>query len=137
MIGEIDYFKHSSDDVLDWYRDNQPVKEECYSTQLWGKDAVAVINAHDPNTPLFLYLAFNAPHSPYQAPQEYIDKFKHIEEPTRRTYAAMISSMDDEIGDVVAALDQKQMRENALIVWMSDNGGNQSAKLAGDLMSRS
>jgi arylsulfatase A-like enzyme len=132
MIGEIDYFKHSSEDVLDWYRDNQPVKEEGYSTQLWGKDAVALINAHDPKTPLFLYLAFNAPHSPYQAPKEYIDKYKHIEEPTRRTYAAMISSMDDEIGNVLAALDQKQMRENTLIVFMSDNGGNQSAKLAGD-----
>ena len=100
---------------------------------MWGKDAVAQINAHDPKTPLFLYLAFNAPHSPYQAPKEYIDKYKHIEEPTRRIYAAMISSMDDEIGNVLAALDQKQMRENTLIVFMSDNGGNQSAKLAGDV----
>ena len=101
-------------------------------TQLWGADAVAQINAHDTKTPLFLYLAFTAPHSPYQAPKEYIDKYRHIEDPTRRTYAAMITCMDDEIGKVVAALEKKEMRENTLIVFMSDNGGNQTALLAGD-----
>jgi arylsulfatase A-like enzyme len=101
-------------------------------TQLWGKDAVAQIDAHDPRTPLFMYLAFTAPHSPYQAPKEYLDKYKNIEDPTRRSYAAMITCMDDEIGKVVAALDKKKMRENTLIVFMSDNGGNQTALLAGD-----
>jgi arylsulfatase A-like enzyme len=101
-------------------------------TQLWGKDAVAQIDAHDPRTPLFLYLAFTAPHSPYQAPKEYFDKYKNIDDPTRRTYAAMTTCMDDEIGKVVAALDKKKMRENTLIVFMSDNGGNQTALLAGD-----
>jgi arylsulfatase A-like enzyme len=101
-------------------------------TQLWGKDAVAQIDAHDPRTPLFMYLAFTAPHSPYQAPKEYLDKYKNIEDPTRHSYAAMITCMDDEIGRVVAALDKKKMRENTLIVFMSDNGGNQTALLAGD-----
>ena len=99
---------------------------------MWGKDAVAQINAHDPMTPLFLYLAFTTPHSPYQAPQEYIDKYKDIADPTRRTYAAMMTVMDEEIGKVIEALDQKKMRENTLIVFMSDNGGNLDAKLAGD-----
>jgi arylsulfatase A-like enzyme len=89
--------------VKDWFRNNQPVKETGYATQLWGKDAVAQINVHNPATPLFLYLAFTAPHAPYQAPQEYLDKYKHIEDPTRRAYAAMITAMDDEIGNVVAA----------------------------------
>ena len=132
MIGEIDYFKHSSDNVLDWYRNDRPVEEEGYVPQLWGKDAVAQINAHDPETPLFLYLAFTTPHSPYQAPQEYIDKYKNIEDPTRRAYAAMMTVMDEEIGKVIEALDKKKMRENTLIVFMSDNGGNLDAKLAGD-----
>ena len=99
---------------------------------MWGKDAVAQINAHDPMTPLFLYLAFTTPHSPYQAPQEYIDKYKDIADPTRRTYAAMMTVMDEEIGKVIEALDKKKMRENTLIVFMSDNGGNLDAKLAGD-----
>ena len=101
-----------------------------------GHGCGSQINAHDAKTPLFLYLAFTAPHSPYQAPKEYIDKYRHIEDPTRRTYAAMITCMDDEIGKVVAALEKKQMRENTLIVFMSDNGGNQTALLAGDATSR-
>ena len=125
MVGEVDYFTHSSANVRDWYRDDRPVTERGYVTQLWGADAVAQINTHDPKTPLFLYLAFTAPHSPYQAPKEYIEKYRHIEDLTRRTYAAMITCMDDEIGKVVAALEKRQMRENTLIVFMSDNGGNQ------------
>jgi arylsulfatase B len=132
MVGEVDYFTHSSAGVRDWYRDDRPVKEQGYVTQLWGADAVNQINAHDAKTPLFLYLAFTAPHSPYQAPNEYINKYRHIADPTRRAYAAMITCMDDEIGKVVSALEKKKMRENTLIVFMSDNGGNQTALLAGD-----
>ena len=132
VLGEIDYFTHSSHGVRDWYRNNEPVREEGYVTQLLGKDAVARINEHDPKTPLFLYLAFTAPHAPYQAPQEYLDKYKHIADPTRRAYAGMIAAMDDEIGKVLAALDKKKMRENTLIVFMSDNGGNLLAGLAGE-----
>jgi arylsulfatase A-like enzyme len=133
MVGEIDYFTHSSSNVRDWYRNDRPVKEEGYVTQLLGKDAVARINQHDARTPLFLYLAFTAPHAPYQAPKQYLDKYQHIAEPTRRAYAAMITSMDDEIGKVIAALEKKKMRDNTLIVFMSDNGGNVSAMFSGDV----
>src|SRR5262245_16737470 len=133
MVGEIDYFTQSSMHVRDWFRDNKLVKEKGYVTQMLGKDAVARINEHDPKTPLFLYLAFTAPHAPYQAPKDYLDKYKHIADPTRRAYAAMISCMDDEIGKVIAALEKKKMRENTLIVFMSDNGGNISAMFSGDV----
>jgi arylsulfatase A-like enzyme len=133
MVGEIDYFTHTSGNVKDWFRNNRPLKENGYVTKLWGEDAVAQINAHNPTTPMFLYLAFTAPHAPYQAPQEYIDKYKSIEDPTRRAYAAMVTAMDDEIGKVVAALDKKKMRDNTLIVFMSDNGGNRTAMLSGDV----
>lgn len=132
MVGEVDYFTHSSANVRDWYRDDRSVREQGYVTQLWGADAVAQINAHNSKAPLFLYLAFTAPHSPYQAPKEYIDKYRHIEDPTRRAYAAMITCMDDEIGKVVSALEKRQMRKNTLIVFMSDNGGNETALFAGD-----
>ena len=131
MIGELDYFTHDEHGVLDWYRDNELVREEGYTTTLLGKDAERLINEHDPQTPLYLYLAFNAPHTPYQAPEEYIQRFASIEEPTRRTYAAMISCLDDEIGRVVAALDRRGMRENTLIVFHSDNGGTKNAMFAG------
>jgi arylsulfatase A-like enzyme len=131
MIGELDYFKHDEHGVLDWFRDNEPVNEEGYTTTLIGQDAVKLIEAHDTSTPLYLYLAFNAPHTPYQAPQEYIDRYAAIEDPTRRTYAAMVTRLDEQIGRVVAALEKKQMRDETLILFHSDNGGTRSAMFAG------
>ena len=138
MIGEIDYFTHEQHGVLDWYRDNKPVREKGYSTTLLGNDAVALIEKHDANVPLFLYLAFNAPHTPYQAPQEYLDRYKKIDDPSRRAYAASITAMDEQIGRVVAALDQRHMRDNTLIVFQSDNGGTRNAMFTGEMdMSKS
>lgn len=131
IIGELDYFTHSESGVLDWFRNNEPVKEEGYTTKLIGADAVRLIERHNPSTPLYLYLAFNAPHTPYQAPQDYIDRYKNIEDPTRRTYAGMVTCLDDEIGRVVAALDKKGMRQNTLILFNSDNGGTRNAMFAG------
>ena len=132
LIGEIDYFTHEQHGVLDWYRDNKPVKEKGYSTTLLGNDAVKLIIGHDPAVPLYLYLAFNAPHSPYQAPQEYLDRYKEISDPSRRAYAAMITAMDDQIGRVLVAVEKKGMRDNSLIVFHSDNGGTQNAMFAGE-----
>lgn len=131
MIGELDYFTHEEHGVTDWYRANETLKEEGYTTTLIGKDAANLIESHDVATPLYLYLAFNAPHTPYQAPQEYIDRYTSIEEPTRRTYAAMVSCLDDEIGRVIDALEKKGMRDNTLIVFHSDNGGTKNAMFAG------
>lgn len=131
MIGELDYFTHEEHHVLDWYRNNKPVREKGYTTQLLGKDAVRLIEKHDTSRPLYLYLAFNAPHTPYQAPQDYIDRYKDIQDPTRRIYAGMITCLDDEIGHVIAALDKKGMRNNTLILFHSDNGGTKNAMFAG------
>jgi arylsulfatase A-like enzyme len=131
MIGELDYFTHEEHHVLDWYRDNKPVREKGYTTQLIGNDAVKYINAQDPNRPFYLYLTFNAPHTPYQAPQDYIDRYKSIADPTRRIYAGMVACLDDEIGRVVAALDKKRIRDNTLILFHSDNGGTKNAMFAG------
>jgi arylsulfatase A-like enzyme len=130
--GDIDYFTHQSHGELDWQRNGKPVREEGYVTQLLGKDAVRVISEHNAKTPLFLYLAFTAPHLPYQAPKEYIERYKNIEDPMRRIYAAQISCMDEEIGKVLVALDEKKMRENTLIIFHSDNGGPKSKQSAGE-----
>ncbi|HJY79689.1 MAG TPA: arylsulfatase, partial [Candidatus Binatia bacterium] len=133
LLGEIDYFTHSAHGTRDWFRDNQPVKEEGYVTTLLGEDAVRLIDQHDPQTPLFLYLAFTAPHAPYQAPQHYLDQYKNIADPSRRAYAAMVTAMDDEIGKVIEALEKRQMRDNTLIIFQSDNGGPRSAKFTGEV----
>jgi arylsulfatase A-like enzyme len=132
LIGELDYFTHEQHGVVDWYRDNKRVEEPGYTTTLLGNDAVKLINAHDSGAPLFLYLTFNAPHTPYQAPQEYLDQYKDIPDPSRRAYAGSITAMDDQIGRIVDALDKKHMRENTLIVFQSDNGGTFNAMFAGE-----
>ncbi len=132
LIGEIDYFTHEQHHVLDWYKNNEPLNEQGYSTTLIGNDAVRFITEHNTNNPLYLYLTFNSPHTPYQAPQEYLDKYKHISDPSRRAYSAMINAMDDQIGRVVAALEKKGMRENTLILFQSDNGGTKNKMFAGE-----
>jgi arylsulfatase I/J len=132
MVGEIDHFKHEAHGEGDWYRNNDRIEEEGYDTTLFGNEAVKRIEGHDPSKPLYLYLAFTAPHTPYQAPDEALAKYPDIADTSRRTYAAMISTMDDQIGRVLEALDKKGMRENTLIVFHSDNGGTRSAKFTGE-----
>ena len=132
QLGEIDYFTHSVGEKTDWYRDNKPVDEKGYVTTLLGNDAVRFIDGQNAKKPFFMYLAFTAPHTPFQAPQEYIDRYKQITDPNRRIYAAMITAMDDQIGRVLQALEKKGLRQDTIIVFHSDNGGNQSAHLAGE-----
>jgi arylsulfatase A-like enzyme len=132
LIGEIDHFKHESHGVTDWFRNNKPIKEQGYDTQLFGAEAVRLINTHDTASPLFLYLAFTAPHTPYQAPQNYLDAYKGIADPLRRAYAAQITAMDDQIGKVIEALGKRGMRDNTLIFFVSDNGGTRSKLFVGE-----
>ena len=133
ILGEIDYFTHAAHNQVDWYRNHELVNEEGYVTTLLGQDAVKLIDEHDANTPLFLYLAFTAPHAPYQAPEEALAQYANIEDPSRRAYAAMITVMDEQIGQVVAALERRGMRDNTLIVFQSDNGGPRSAAVTGEV----
>lgn len=133
MIGELDYFTHDEHGVLDWFRNNEPVREQGYTTNLIGEDAVRFINAQDGDAPFYLYLTFNAPHTPYQAPKEYVDKYANIADPTRRTYAGMVDCLDENIGKVVEALDKKGLRENTLILFHSDNGGTRDKMFSGQM----
>jgi arylsulfatase A-like enzyme len=138
LIGELDYFTHMQHGVTDWYRNNKRVVETGYTTTLLGNDAVKLILAHDFAAPLYMYLAFNAPHTPYQATQKYLDQYKNIEDPSRRAYAASITAMDEQIARVLDALQKKGVRDNTIVVFQSDNGGTRNAMFAGELdMSKS
>jgi len=79
LIGELDYFTHEQHGVVDWYRDNKLVKEKGYTTTLLGNDAVKFINESNTVTPFFLYLTFNAPHTPYQAPARAARAARHAQ----------------------------------------------------------
>jgi arylsulfatase A-like enzyme len=81
-------------------------------------------NSDNSSKPFFLYLAYNAPHSPLQATPKYLDRFPHIANAARRTYAAMVSAVDDGVGRIMANLQRHDgLEENTLVVFLSDNGG--------------
>jgi arylsulfatase A-like enzyme len=86
-------------------------------------DRAAEFITRNRSRPFFLYLAFNAPHVPLQAPERYLARFPGITDRTRRTYAAMVSAMDDGVGKTMAALREAHLEENTLVFFFSDNGG--------------
>ena len=73
--------------------------------------------------PFFLYLAYNAPHGPLQAPPEHLDRVDSIADTRRRTYAAMVTALDDGVGRLVAALGDLGLTDDTLVFFLSDNGG--------------
>ena len=137
--GFIDYYTHQRGGGLrrrpggsqqgetpppDWQRDGKTLVEEGYSTKLIGKEAVRLLRQRDKKKPTFLYVTFNAPHTPLQAPQEFIDRYKNVENEDRRVFAAMVDAMDEEIGKILKVIDEEKMRDNTIVLFMSDNGGS-------------
>jgi arylsulfatase A-like enzyme len=120
--GAFGYFDHLRDGGLDWHRDDKALVEEGYSTALIAKEASRLIKQRDTSKPLFLYVPFNAVHSPHQVPDSYKEPYAALKEP-RRTYAGMLAAMDEAIGTILAAVDDQKMRDNTLIFFFSDNGG--------------
>jgi len=133
LLGEIDYFTHSAHGTRDWFREERPAVEQGYVTALLGDEAVRIVQQADTAKPLFLYLAFTAPHAPYQVPPEALAGYASVSDPTRRAYNAMITAMDAEIGRVIGALEARGMRNNTLIIFQSDNGGPRSARVTGEV----
>jgi arylsulfatase A-like enzyme len=105
-------------------RNREPVPEQRYLTDAFGEEATAFIERQrDATKPFFLYLAFNAVHTPMQATEKYNARFPDITDSRRRTYAAMLSAMDDAIGLVLTKLEQTGKRDRTLVVFSNDNGG--------------
>jgi arylsulfatase A-like enzyme len=112
-------------------------KVDRYLTDVFGDAAIRFIEQKS-DKPFFLYLSFNSPHGPLQAPEEYLKRFEHVRGTPfgikshytgrfvahpRRIYAAMVASLDDAVGRVLQALRDKGVEENTLICFLSDNGG--------------
>ena len=104
------------------YDGDKVVTQAPYLTDALADRAVDFIHRQT-SQPFFLYLAFNAVHLPLQATDKYLARFQSIPDERRRTYAAMLSAMDDGIGRVLAALREKNLERNTLIVFFDDNGG--------------
>ncbi|MBA4062444.1 MAG: hypothetical protein C0501_01820 [Isosphaera sp.] len=103
-------------------RNEKPVEEAAYLTDALGREAAAFVEAHRKG-PFFLYLAFNAPHTPLQAPEKYLARVKDLKDEKLRTYAAMVCGLDDAVGAVAAKLREHGLDRNTLIFFLSDNGG--------------
>lgn len=103
-------------------RGQERVAEKEYLTDAFGREAVAFIEKNAGH-PFFLYLAFNAVHTPMHATDKRLARFKHITEPSRRTYAAMMSAMDENIGKVLESLRATGLEQDTLVFFISDNGG--------------
>ena len=112
-----------------WYRtkiieNRTKVKTDDYLTDELSAAAVNYINKQAEDDQHFmLYLAYNAPHSPLQATEKYLSRFPKITDKKRKTYAAMVSAVDDGVGRVLEALKEKGLDENTIVVFLSDNGG--------------
>ncbi len=103
-------------------RGREDAREEGYLTDAFAREAVSFVDRHK-DGPFFLYLAFNAPHGPLQASVTYLKRFESIKDEKRRTYAAMVSALDDAVGAVMAKLHAAGLDERTLVVFLSDNGG--------------
>lgn len=128
MFGALDYFTHMRDGKLDWYRDDKPLQEKGYSTHLIAKEAGRIIREQPADKPLFLYVPFNGIHGPHQVPEEYKKAYPKLSG-VRQTVAGMLSAVDDAIGQIAAALDEKGLSKNTLIIFSSDNGGPSPGKV--------
>ena len=113
------YFPGDKAQIL---RGTDRVEEPAYLTDALAREATAFIDRHHAQ-PFFLYLAFNAVHTPMHADDERLAKFGTIGDQKRRTYAAMMSAMDDAIGATLTKLRDKGLEKNTLVFFISDNGG--------------
>jgi arylsulfatase A-like enzyme len=100
----------------------KPVEEKEYLTDAFAREANAFLDRHAKDT-WFLYLTFNAVHTPLQSADKYLARFKNVPDEQRRTYCAMMSAMDDAVGGVLEKLEEQKVLENTLIFFISDNGG--------------
>lgn len=106
-------------------RNQASVEEHEYLTDALGREASNFVE-RTKDRPFFLYLAFNAPHTPLQAPSKYLDRLKGIADERRRTYAAMICGLDDAVGRLRDTLRRHQLDRNTLVFFLSDNCGQTS-----------
>jgi arylsulfatase A-like enzyme len=130
--GVLDYYTRKRSAKYDWHRNDKPIQEEGYTTDLIGDEAARLIKNHSGENPFFLYVPFTAAHSPLQAPKDvialyqkkYADKGLSKKELSRNsTIAAMTHVMDEAIGRILDAIEARNWKKNTLVVFFNDNGG--------------
>ncbi len=128
ISGWADYYTHNyRKEAGNWMvRGNERKDEPGYLTELFKGEAVSFINRHA-KQPFFLYVAFNAPHDPILAPEEYVARSK------RGVYGAMVECLDDAVGTILAAIHKSKLADKTLVIFMSDNGAERKQGSSGPL----
>ncbi len=139
--GCIDYYSHRyywgeprQVNYHDLWRDRTEIFEDGqYATELFAREAAQFVRDNRAN-PFFLYVPFNGVHYPMHAPRKYVERFPGSLEPERRMYAAMLSAVDDGVGQVMRTLRELRLLDNTLVIFSADNGATREARagLAGN-----
>jgi arylsulfatase A-like enzyme len=110
------------------FNGSRPFHAGEYMTDYLSDQATAAIRANR-NRPFFLYLAYNAPHTPYQAAKADDDALRSIKDPRTRVYGSMVRALDRGVGKVMAALKTQGLDRNTIVIFTNDNGGTRAAGL--------
>ena len=125
--GQLDQFTHIyKNGDRTWHRNDQLVDEEGHATELITQEAIRFIKTlRDRTKPFFLYVPFSVPHFPVQEEERWENMYPNIENECRRLYAASMTHMDDGIGQILAALKAENLEQDTLVIFFSDNGGQE------------
>jgi arylsulfatase A-like enzyme len=121
-----DYYNHRRHGINYMRLNEKEIDPEGHATDLFTKWACDYLKERKPAQPFFLYLAYNAPHTPIQPPDDWVEKVKKREPKItdrRAKLVALIEHMDHGIGQVMECLEQQNLAENTLVIFSSDNGG--------------
>ncbi len=111
-----------------WDNDKEIYPEPQHQTELLGQRAVEFVRRQRGGNPFFLYLTFGAPHYPMMAPARYLDRFPATMDRDRRLHLAMMAEVDDQIGMLVAELKKKNLMNNTIVYFQSDNGATEETR---------
>jgi len=128
LHGQIDQYTHKyKNGDRSWHRNDQFIDEEGHATDLIAREAIRFIeNMKGKTKPFFLYVPFSVPHYPLQEEEKWVKPYNFIENKSRRLYAASMTHMDDAIGRLLKTLAEEQLRENTLVIFLSDNGAQEN-----------
>lgn len=123
----VEYARKTRGPVYDWHRNEKPLLEEGYTTDLIAAETARLIKEHNSDKPFFIYVPFNAVHGPFtDTPRDIWDKYeaKGVDKPWQR---ANVEIMDNAVGTILEAIEAKGIRDNTLIIFFNDNGGPRAA----------
>jgi len=128
LHGQIDQYTHIyKNGDQSWHRNGEFIEDEGHATDLIANEATQYIKEiRDKSKPFFLYVPFSVPHYPLQEEEKWVEPYNTIVNESRRVFAASVTHMDHVVGQLVKILEEENLRKNTLVVFVSDNGGQEN-----------